>query len=257
MNPIRVESQLKLALSKGDDCINYLIGTNFNRIPVDSTPYYTDCLNSLNDQELYNQRFRECTIICPTWFYHRNVFDKVALTCFNSNSIGFVESSANLSYKLSRIPEDAFFFMEHLKIGGKIAKVNDILTTYRYTIGSWALSTPKLDLQRVRINYLEYWIRNNWKQYSIWGYGKDAKKVFNMLSNDQKQNLVAFHDVDTNKVGRLYYCKDLKRHFSVLSHLEIKPPFIVLVGSKRYHGALETNILSLGFVEGVDYLHFC
>ena len=80
-----------------------------------------------------------------------------------------------------------------------------------------------------------------------------------MFSDDQKHKLIAFYDVDPSKIGRLYYCKQIKKHFPVLSYQEIKSPFIVLVGSKRYCGALEANIssLAMGFVEGIDYLHFC
>jgi hypothetical protein len=53
-----------------------LIGSKFTRIPADATPRYSNWLNGMNQEELYTQRFRENTIIQPTFFFHRQVFER-------------------------------------------------------------------------------------------------------------------------------------------------------------------------------------
>ena len=73
----RIEEQVKCIESKAesDYC---LIGCGFDRLPLDSTPYYTEWLNNMNEEDIYLQRFRECTIICPSWMYKRVVYDRIS-----------------------------------------------------------------------------------------------------------------------------------------------------------------------------------
>jgi glycosyltransferase involved in cell wall biosynthesis len=187
MRPQRLERQVQRWKSRGCP-VDVMIGCDFDRYPADSTPYYTNWVNSLTDRDMYNQRFRECTIICPSWMYTRNQFNKIASyvattnrhlsnsyddessTRTSSSSVtefdrvrGFVESSEHslATCKVKRIPEDLFFFLDHLLLGGSITKVPEVLLTYRYAEGSWALGTSKQDLAQVRVGYLEDWIHKN------------------------------------------------------------------------------------------------
>ena len=257
MHSRRVELQLELAIEKGVNC---LIGCNFCRAPANSTPYYQDWLNSLSDEELVIQQYRECTIICPSWFMHRYVFYKIAKLRSLCGNRAFVESYEDKT--LQRIPEDTFFFMDHLQLGGTLSKVPKCLLTYRYTNGSWALGTRKQDLQKVRLVFLEKNILSFWDSFMIYGFGKDAKKIYNMLSIDMKYKVSAFCDVDQKKIGRLHFCRVTQRHRKVLDYKQVRPPFIVCVASKRYigssvHDSVEDNIASLGFTASIDYFQFC
>jgi hypothetical protein len=65
--------QLKEAM-KYPDCI---IGCNFSRDPPDATERYTKWHNSLSQERLLLEQYRECTIAQPTWFCHRKVFERV------------------------------------------------------------------------------------------------------------------------------------------------------------------------------------
>ena len=56
---------------------NVLVGSRFKRIPEDSTPTYTLWANSLSAEELYLQSWRECTLVQPTWFMRRQVFERI------------------------------------------------------------------------------------------------------------------------------------------------------------------------------------
>jgi glycosyltransferase involved in cell wall biosynthesis len=252
MDSDRVNEQLALALEKGR---SFLIGCNFNRIPDSSTPYYTSWLNSMTDADLIAQQYRECTIICPSWFMHRSVYDNVAKIRCACGMRAFAESWDNPS--VQRVPEDTIFFMDHLQLGGSLSKVARPLVTYRYSLGSWALGTRKQDLQLVRLSYLISSVLSSWSSYMIWGFGKDAKAVYGMLPDEMRTKVTAFTDVDVNKIGRVYYCKSTRRHIPVLDYRQTTSPFIVCVASKRFQGDLEKNISSLGFVEGLNYFHFC
>ena len=73
----RIELQLGLATSRPDGGRNLIIGGRFTRMPEGSTPAYTAWANSLSDDDVLLQQWRECTIIHPTWFMHRSVYDRV------------------------------------------------------------------------------------------------------------------------------------------------------------------------------------
>jgi len=57
--------------------IEFQVGCRFRREPEGSTERYTEWLNSLSIEGLTLQRFRELTIIAPTWAMRREVLDKV------------------------------------------------------------------------------------------------------------------------------------------------------------------------------------
>ena len=63
MLPKRVELQVEI-LTKFPEA---LVGTQFQCEPKDALQRESKWLNSLNEAELMTQRFKECTIILPTW----------------------------------------------------------------------------------------------------------------------------------------------------------------------------------------------
>eukprot|EP00049_Salpingoeca_infusionum_P013537 m.252533 g.252533 ORF g.252533 m.252533 type:complete len:479 (-) comp15473_c4_seq1:82-1518(-) len=71
MQPERVTRQVK-AISKQPDSI---VGTQFTRVPEDSTPRYTRWANEMSDVQLVTHRFKDCTLIQPTWMLSRRMFD--------------------------------------------------------------------------------------------------------------------------------------------------------------------------------------
>jgi len=280
MLPNRVAKQVALYLDASEAERPFLlIGSNFDRYPSDSTPYYQHWINGLSDEELLLQRFRECTVICPSWLYSRALFDRIAaerssnkMSCIASNCssnsssdswVGaFVESSQAIleTLNLARVPEDLYFFLDHLELGGRLAKCREELLTYRFTPGSWALGSKKQDLARVRASYFEKMIMNNetWsKGFTCWGYGKDGRKfVSSYLSAECASKLDCFVDVDEKKIGMQYYIKSCKKHVLVKHFSEAVAPMIICVGSKHTQGALEQNIQTLNLREGIDYYHF-
>ena len=71
MAPDRIATQLRLALTSNTGINNHgkplLIGSGFTRQPVGSTKHYTEWANSLTQERLVLEQYRELTIIQPTW----------------------------------------------------------------------------------------------------------------------------------------------------------------------------------------------
>eukprot|EP01041_Mallomonas_annulata_P012692 gene12692-26733_t len=268
MEPTRIFQQVNLYKLKGNNCI---IGTNFIRSPIDSTPYYTDWLNAMTDSDLKLQQFRECTIICPTWLYSRELYNKVGKyrqssrllsksNINNDNTIisnstpdidnyrAYVESSPDLlkSLGITRIPEDLFFFLDAIEIGATLAKVPYPLLSYTYSAGSWTMGSKKEDLAKIRTEYIERIIlMPEWNSFSIWGNGRDGRKFMSYLSLECVSRVRVFIDVDLKKIGKSYYCERTKRHIPVIHFSQAIPPMVICVASKRAGGILEKNIATL------------
>jgi len=262
MHPDRVSEQIHLYMSLPESERDwYLIGTGFDRTPLDSTPYYTEWLNNLcTSEELHLHQYRECTIVCPTWLYSRALFDRIAAHRSSTDSGAFVQSTQDTltAEGISRVPEDLYFFLDHLYLGGKLCRVPKTLLTYRYSPGGWTLGSKKTDLQKVRARYLERMVLSKWTSFQIWGYGKDGRKFLKFLSIETASRVSSFLDVDPNKVKLdYYYCKETKKRIPIrLFKDSTGDPIIICTASKRTNGELEANISTLGLREGLDYYHF-
>ena len=72
MAPRRVELQLALARRHP----HALVGANFHRLPAGSTARYTRWANALTAAQLETHRFKDCTLIQPTWFVRRCHYER-------------------------------------------------------------------------------------------------------------------------------------------------------------------------------------
>jgi hypothetical protein len=76
MHPNRIAHQVSVMLALSNEERNStLLGCTFDRVPADSTWHYTNWANSLTDERLMLERYREVTILQPTWFMTRARFD--------------------------------------------------------------------------------------------------------------------------------------------------------------------------------------
>ncbi|XP_042898540.1 queuosine-tRNA galactosyltransferase isoform X2 [Parasteatoda tepidariorum] len=75
MHPTRIMKQYEACFSKTDT----IVGCQFHRDPTDSTPRYTRWANILKAEQLYLQIYTAFgpTVVMPTWFCHRQVFQQV------------------------------------------------------------------------------------------------------------------------------------------------------------------------------------
>jgi len=82
MHPTRIAEQTFAMLSLAYQnnlhlCEKTLMGCQFDRIPYDSTWHYSQWANSLSNERLYLEKFRECTLIQPTWFLSAKWFERL------------------------------------------------------------------------------------------------------------------------------------------------------------------------------------
>lgn len=250
MSPSRVAEQLAMMLSIVDkgERDRTLIGSTFDRIPENSTWHYSQWANGLTDERLMLERFRECTVLQPTWFLTRKRFEELG---------GYIEAPhpeenategkmpdyqrpKQLSLihpyednaQTLRLAEDLRFFHEHLYASGLIKlhrhkPPNSPLVTYRHTGQSQSSSTPRKLLSALRAMAFEATVLKIDPQWSdgfvIWGAGRDGKHFFRSLSPGVRSRVKCFVDVDEKKISAGFYTnRELGTkvpiiHFSLLS----------------------------------------
>eukprot|EP00468_Gymnochlora_sp_CCMP2014_P012600 CAMPEP_0167765128 /NCGR_PEP_ID=MMETSP0110_2-20121227/14487_1 /TAXON_ID=629695 /ORGANISM="Gymnochlora sp., Strain CCMP2014" /LENGTH=350 /DNA_ID=CAMNT_0007652751 /DNA_START=122 /DNA_END=1174 /DNA_ORIENTATION=+ len=234
MMPRRIFLQLQVAKNN----TNAIVGSGFTRHPSKSTEHYTNWANSLTQKQLYLQQFREITIIQPTWFFHRNVYNKVG---------GYPELKGL---------NDMEFFHSHLDKKGELIRVEEPLVMYRYTSSSLSWKSTRRDLLRCRLKAFEKRVLSKWTKFSIWGAGRDGHNFFKELSSFNKAKVLQFCDVDLKKIERGFNTRETKKTIPVVHWTKVKPPIVICVSMGRTGGDLESNIRSLSLAEGKDYWHF-
>eukprot|EP00033_Pygsuia_biforma_P003599 GCRY01003941.1.p1 GENE.GCRY01003941.1~~GCRY01003941.1.p1 ORF type:complete len:427 (-),score=37.01 GCRY01003941.1:357-1445(-) len=204
MRPSRISKQLEIAQKDP----KLLVGSNHSRIPAGSTPLYTKWLNSLTPETLMSDRFREVTLLQPTWFLSREQFDFVG------------------GYSVE-LAEDLRFFYQHLEAGGTLAKVDEDLLVYRFVPTSMCSQIHRKLLLSIRVKAFEREIlegqlpggsSRDWSTFTIWSYGRDGKAFFKALAPQFHSRVAAFCDVDEKKVGRVHIQPANKRKIPVIHY---------------------------------------
>ena len=135
-----------------------ILGSTFDRDPPDSTWHYSNWANNLTDERLMLERYREITILQPTWFFSLSIWSMVG---------GYIESPQNETdlnkFKSSlailqrpcivhpkydtisslRLAEDLRFFHSHLQSNG-------FLRVHRKSIATCTDTKTKLPLVTYR-----------------------------------------------------------------------------------------------------------
>lgn len=196
MHPFRIAEQLSAMLSipEGDDNRRErtLMGCTFDRIPAGSTWHYSDWANGLSDDRLLLERYREVTLLQPTWFLSRMRFEEMGgyveaphpnavennvsqkdttgidEDCKRKSSNEESNACSSTRYRLIhakhdtphtlRLAEDLRFFHEHLRASGllKLHRTAKSLVTYRHRAGeSQSSSTPRKLLLNLRVMAFE------------------------------------------------------------------------------------------------------
>ncbi|XP_053611875.1 queuosine-tRNA galactosyltransferase-like [Plodia interpunctella] len=226
---------------------NALIGAKISRTPVNSTPRLTRWANNLSPKQLKSQIYTSNgpTVLMPTWFCHRTIFDKIG---------GFDEGDRGT-------PEDLIFFYKHLDFNGDVLRVDEKLLIYTYHKDATTFSVKRNHIWKIQLQRLEKCVFPNWKQFIIWNAGKAGRKVVRSLSESSLNKVTAFCDVDKKKVGRTIelYCpikhKVIKK-VPVIHFTDAVPPLLICVKFDLTNGQFENNLKSLNLSEGDDYVFF-
>ncbi|KAJ4463068.1 putative B3gntl1 protein [Paratrimastix pyriformis] len=218
-----------------------IVGSRFVRDPPGSTPRYVDWCNRITQEQLMLQRFRECSIIQPTWLLSRRIFAAVG---------GYDES------RPVGVPEDLIFYFRHLALGGDLFRVDQPLVAYRYHPGQTSFTVEAKTIFDVRVQAIEAAVLSKWERFVIWGLGKEGKAFYKQLSPPTQRKVTAFCDVAASKVGQTYINMETGQRIPVVHYLEAQPPLVCCVKLDLTNGEFERNLASKGLQEGVDFFLF-
>jgi glycosyltransferase involved in cell wall biosynthesis len=251
MHETRVAEQLAFLLNlPPGERSRTLLGCTFARDPPDSTWHYAQWANGLTDERLLLERFREVTVLQPTWMMSRSRFVvlggyiEAPTTTAGVNSImhrynGVAQSTSSKVFRLIhptfdtidslRIAEDLRFFHAHIHDKGllRLLRTTTPLLTYRHRINQSQSSLTSrqllLQLRALALERCVLCVDPVWQgSFCIWGAGRDGKEALKAMHPDVRKRVVCFADVDDKKINIGYYVNrqlDLKIpivHFSLL-----------------------------------------
>ncbi|KAM3965609.1 queuosine-tRNA galactosyltransferase-like [Aphomia sociella] len=227
--------------------LNMLIGSQISRIPSLSTPRLVRWANNISpmQQKLQIYTSNGPTLLMPTWFCHRSVFERVG---------GFDETGHGT-------PEDLIFFYRHLDLGGDVHRVDEELVIYRYHEEATTFSINRENIRKIQLERLEKCVFPYWKSFTVWNAGKAGRKLVRSLSNSTLNKVIAFCDVDKNKIGHSIelYCpinRKVLKTLPVVHFTDAKLPLLICVKLDLTNGEFEKNLKYLNLIEGVDYILF-
>ncbi|CAG2235945.1 UDP-GlcNAc:betaGal beta-1,3-N-acetylglucosaminyltransferase-like protein 1 [Mytilus edulis] len=226
---------------------NVIVGCRLHREPVGSTERYTRWANNLPQGKLMTQIYTSHgpTVIMPTWFCSRSVFDKVG---------GFDEGGKG-------VPEDLIFFYKHLNLGGTVMRIDEDLLMYRYHQTSATFSVKEETIWNIRLEHLQKQVLSVLSEYTVWNAGKQGRKFFRSLSTDNQNKVKSFCDVDEKKIQKGYYTFEEskikpKPKIPIVHYTKATPPFIICLKLDMTDGEFEKNLASMKLTEGTDYFLF-
>jgi glycosyltransferase involved in cell wall biosynthesis len=236
MHPTRIYEQARHLLTLPE---NALLGTYMERIPADATWHYTHWVNNMSEERIMLERFRELTVIQPTWMMRRTHFDALggyleapALAGVSEGRDGIDDDTNDGSsqnwyddwYRQQsrtrliltpphvetidtlRVAEDLRFFHEHLAAGGTLHLLRRTLVTYRHRgAASQSSQTPRKLLLQLRALALERSVLSSWDRFVVWGAGRDGKDFIRSLSPGCRDMIYCLVDVDDAKIARGHY----------------------------------------------------
>lgn len=237
MHQSRVEEQVQALLSLPADVRKLtLLGCRFDRDPPGSTWHYTDWANKLTDERRSLERFREVTLLQPTWMIGRRQFDKlggyIEAPHPNEGDVNIVnilkQEKSNYpgvlrlihpefeTTKTLRVAEDLRFFHAHLHANGilRCHQSSLPLVTYRHRANmSQSSQTPRKLLLQLRARAFEDCVLENdpkWRAHAdgafvIWGAGRDGKEFLKALRSENRKRVHCFVDVDGKKIDAGHY----------------------------------------------------
>ncbi|XP_021096966.1 UDP-GlcNAc:betaGal beta-1,3-N-acetylglucosaminyltransferase-like protein 1 isoform X5 [Heterocephalus glaber] len=158
------------------------------------------------------------TVVMPTWFCARAWFYHVGL--FDEGGQG--------------VPEDLLFFYEHLRKGGGVMRVDQSLLLYRYHPRAATHSVLQTTIWTHRVRFLEEQALPQWATFTIWNAGKQGRRLYRSLTAASRHKVVAFCDVDENKMKKGFYCHEdaqerPKPRVPILHFRAARPPFVICV----------------------------
>ena len=214
-----------------------ILGCQFHRDPIDATWHYADWANGLSDQRIMLERYREVTILQPTWVMTKHRFNTLGgyleadhnydisshHLLNDNNQLRLIHTTMETPHTI-RLAEDIRFMYAHLHDHGGLALHRIPLITYRHSPGmSQSSQTSRKLLLHLRVLALELAVLAKWNDnIVVWGAGRDGKDFVKALSPQARKKIYCFVDVDYKKIDAGYYAnKELNVKIPIVhySHL--------------------------------------
>ncbi|XP_038402123.1 UDP-GlcNAc:betaGal beta-1,3-N-acetylglucosaminyltransferase-like protein 1 isoform X7 [Canis lupus familiaris] len=172
-----------------------------------------------------------------------------------------LQLDAATRHPTSGVPEDLLLFYNHLRKGGGVVRVDQSLVLYRYHPDAATHSVLETTIWTHRVRFLEERVLPRWAAFTIWNAGRQGRRLYRNLSAGARRKVVAFCDVDENKIRKGFYCYEdseeaPKPRVPILHFRAARPPFVICVKLDLTGGEFEANLRSLHLQEGRDFLHF-
>lgn len=151
------------------------------------------------------------------------------------------------------LADDLRFIHNHIRLGGCIRRLDNVLVMYRHHGGQLSTTTPVSLLRKVRAHAFEERVLCSWPHFSVWGAGRDAKAFLSCLSEESQRKVAAVAEIDPAKIGTVFdSAAALKVRAPIVHWREVKAPVVVCVARGRTGGELEANVRKVGLREGID-----
>ena len=124
----------------------------------------------MTSEQLVLHGFRECTILMPTWFLHREGLRGVQRLPHRK-----VRGTCSFFKATSRVAAASIAVMRSL---------SSIAITRRRQH-----AIPRQTILRHRAAAIERAILNDWPTFTIWGAGRDGRDFFKALSEDARKRV--------------------------------------------------------------------
>ncbi|GAB5581457.1 UDP-GlcNAc:betaGal beta-1 [Prionailurus iriomotensis] len=170
------------------------VGYSKNQAIAQSSGSYLCFLDSIVGCQVFTSNGP--TVIMPTWFCSRAWFSYVGP--FDEGGKGE--------------PEDLLFFYSHLRKGGGVIRVDQSLLLYRYHPNAATHSVLETTIWTHRVRFLEEWALPHWATFTIWNAGRQGRRLYRSLTAGMRRKVVAFCDVDENKIRKGFYCHEDSQH---------------------------------------------
>ncbi|CAF1215247.1 unnamed protein product [Adineta ricciae] len=113
----------------------------------------------------------------------------------------------------------------------------------------------------LRIKEIQTNVIDNLQRLTIWNAGKQGRKFYRSLNDDNKRKVIGFCDMDPKKITKGFYTDELsegkhKRRIPIIHFSQATPPIIICVKLGLTNNDFEANLASLNIREGVDYWLF-
>ncbi|KAF1768338.1 hypothetical protein GCK72_000150 [Caenorhabditis remanei] len=173
--------------------------------------------------------------------------------CFNDaddvSTPDRIRCQLEMARRLSKSSDDLVFVPEDVVM-------------YRYHPDCASHSVTEQTIWNFRLKRLKEQYIAKWDKFTIWSAGKQGKRLFKCLDDDEKLKVREFCDIDESKIGRgIHEEFDEKQrivtHKVPIVNIETaKPPLIVCVKLDLTHGDLERIIERKKWREHVDLVYF-